>query len=275
MNKKRFGCIQGRLSTPPKKNMLQYFPKNWEAEFIIVKKLNIFFIEYFKDRNKNILNNLNSISTAKKLEDVRTFYKIENYSICDDFFINNNILSYRNFSKYFNNLIKIMKLLKIKIYVLPLFGKSNLTEKNYLNYTKIISLISESLKKEKILLALETNLNCKFFFKFLNSLNNSGNTFLVYDTGNRLKKNNDPYKEICGFGGKIIHVHLKDKNFQGENVIIGTGKVNFSRIFQGLKKIDYKKKFVFETNRGLNPVLTMIHNLLYIDKICKSEKYKL
>lgn len=271
----RFGFVQGRLSVTPKKNLLQYLPKNWESEFPIAKNLKFNFIEYFKDRKQNIHNPLKSILSAKKLERIRKKFKLKNYSICDDFFIGHNILKIKNLKKYIYNIVKILKLLNIKIYVLPLFEKSNLNEQNYIKFINIIDLFSRILKKNKIKLALETNVNSNFFFKILNCCVYKTNIFLVYDTGNRLKKKYDPFNEICDFGKKIIHVHIKDKNFKGENVLIGKGQVNFFRVFKGLKKINYKKKFVFETNRGLNPTLTMYHNFLYISKIAKHEKYKI
>jgi sugar phosphate isomerase/epimerase len=62
----------------------------------------------------------------------------------------------------------------------------------------------------------------------------------------------------------ILHVHLKDKNWNDENVILGTGFVNFTSILMALKLIKFKGKFVFETNRGNNPRETMIRNKKYI-----------
>ena len=38
MKKTDFGFIQGRMTTPPSKNILQYFPtKNWQKEFYYAK----------------------------------------------------------------------------------------------------------------------------------------------------------------------------------------------------------------------------------------------
>ena len=48
------GIFQGRLSRAPRKK-LQYFPKNWEKEFILAKKLKYNFIDFFTEEkiNKN------------------------------------------------------------------------------------------------------------------------------------------------------------------------------------------------------------------------------
>ena len=62
----KFGFIQGRLTKPPKRNMLQYFPKkNWQNEFKIAHKNGFSFIEYFGERNKNINNPIWSTKEKK------------------------------------------------------------------------------------------------------------------------------------------------------------------------------------------------------------------
>lgn len=97
---------------------------------------------------------------------------------------------------------------------------------------------------------------------------------MVYDTGNRAKKGINQVKEIMNLKNKIIHIHLKDKDLKGNNVIIGNGNVNFKDIFLALKKINYKKNFTFETNRGNDPIKTMIKNIKFIKKVCRIVKYK-
>jgi len=96
------------------------------------------------------------------------------------------------------------------------------------------------------------------------------NVYLVYDTGNRLKKKSKQYDEIIKLKKFISHFHLKDKNWKGKNVIMGTGSVNFKYIFEAIKKIKFKGNFVFETNRGENPIKTMINNKKYILNIVSS-----
>ena len=44
-------------------------------------------------------------------------------------------------------------------------------------------------------------------------------------------------KELNKF---ISHVHIKDKNHYGDNVLLGSGLVDFSSIFDSLNKINYK-----------------------------------
>ena len=51
-------------------------------------------------------------------------------------------------------------------------------------------------------------------------------------------------------------MHILDKDMYGENVILGTGLVNFSEIFSALHDINYKGPLNFETTRGSDPLKT-------------------
>lgn len=270
---KRFGIIQGRLIQPPT-NTLQYFPPNWIYEINLAKKLNFSFIEFFKDRKFNPICPFFYDSGFKLVSKILKLKKFKSYSFCDDFFINNNILKYRYVQKYFEEISLNLKLIKMKIYVLPLYEKSNLNKKNFLKFLKIINLAANILSEKKIFLALETDLDVKSL-EILFSKIKSNNIYIVYDTGNRLKRNISQKEEILNLGKKIIHIHIKDKNFLGENMIIGKGSVNFKNIFLALKIIKYKKNFTFETNRGKFPYKTMLNNIKKIKKICNETKYKI
>ena len=258
------------MSSPPSNKILQYFPyKNWKNEFFLAKKHGFNFIEYFAERN---YNKKNPIWSLKKLYIIKKLIKknnLFNYSFCDDFFINKNILTYKNLNSYYNTLINNLSILKVRLYIVALFEKSVINKSNIKNYAEIIRNISDKLKKKKIKLLLETNLDV-YSLKKLMKLIDKKNVYLVYDTGNRLKKKNMQYDEIIKLKKFISHFHLKDKNWKGQNVILGTGSVDFENIFRAIKKIKYKGNFVFETNRGDNPIKTMINNKKYILNIVSS-----
>jgi L-ribulose-5-phosphate 3-epimerase len=275
MIKKKFGFIQGRMTKSKSKNILQFFPqKNWEKEISEANSYGFKFIEYIAERNMNYKNPVWSKTGIDKMNYLTNKYNLENYSFCEDFFINHDIRKYKNLDNYINKLFKNLNKLKIKIYVLALFEKSDLNELNYLSFINILKKLSKKLKKYRIKLALETNL-AQEYLSFLFKKLSDKNINLVYDTGNRLKKNINQYNEIVQFKDKIVHVHIKDKNFNGKNVVLGKGNVNFKSIFKSLKKINYKGCFVFETNRGSNAVKTMINNLKIIKKISKSLRYEI
>jgi len=267
MNKINLGFIQGRLSRPPSRKILQYFPqKNWRKEFYLANKLNLKYIEYFGER---IFNNKNPIWHQKTLTEISKLAKknkLINYSFCDDFFINNNFVNFKDFNNYYKKIINNLYAVNIKVYVLALFEKSALRKNNLKKFVNRLKILSNSLKKKNIKLALETNISIKLIKKLIKETK-SKNIFIVYDTGNRLKKNNLQYNEIIELKKYICHFHLKDKNWKGDNVILGTGSVDFSKIFKAVKKINYKGNFTFETNRGNNPIITMKKNQKLIKSI--------
>jgi sugar phosphate isomerase/epimerase len=83
----------------------------------------------------------------------------------------------------------------------------------------------------------------------------------VFDTGNRVLESDNLYDEIKALGDLISHVHIKDKDRKGNNVILGTGLVNFQKVFDALEEIDYKGKLNFETTRGADPLNTATYHL--------------
>jgi len=258
--KAQFGFIQGRVTRTPSKKILQYFPmNNWHNEFSIASKLGFNFIEYFGERVVNYNNPIWSKNGLRKINNLTKRNKLKSYSFCDDFFINNNLLKYSVLENYYKNLKDNLSFIGIKIYVLALFEKSQIKKTNFNKYALKLRKISEILYSKKIKLALETDLSAPLLKKLFIQVK-SKNIFLVYDTGNRLKNKKLQYNEILKLKNMIIHVHLKDKNYKGENVIFGSGNVDFISIFKALRIIKYKGKFTFETNRGLDPLKTMINN---------------
>ena len=147
---KRFGIVQGRLIKTPNKKLLQYFPPNWIEEFDLAKSLNLGYIEFFKDRNFNNLCPFFFSNGFKIVEKILKLKNFKSYSFCDDFFINNNILKYEHLKNYYNDISINLSIIKTKLYILPLFEKSDLNKKNFLKFLCRIRLISRILKKKKL-----------------------------------------------------------------------------------------------------------------------------
>ena len=104
---------------------------------------------------------------------------------------------------------------------------------------------------------------------FLNEINEP-NVGCVYDTGNRVVDNPEIDEEIKLLGDLIAHVHIKDKNSNGDNVILGTGLVNFLKVFEALENIGYDGPLVFETTRGFSPIRTASYHI----EICNFFSYE-
>lgn len=251
------GIVQGRLTFAGKK--LQCFPADPFKEFKIASKIGYEFIELFGERKFNKKNPIWSNIGIKKYIKASKKNNVKIISFCDDYVINHSLSTNKTLGLILELLKKLNKL-KIKKYILPLYGSSQLNSANKSKILKNLSIISKACKKNNMDLLLESNMTPKQF-EILKKKINSTNCYFLFDTGNRILKNKNPTKDILEFKKNIKHVHLKDKNINNKNVIFGYGKVNFNLIFTALKKIKYKGSFAIESQRGKNITLQATKNL--------------
>jgi sugar phosphate isomerase/epimerase len=263
------GIVQGRLSFAGKK--LQAFPKDPFIEFKIASKIGYDFIEFFSEK---ILNKQNPIWSNKGIEKyikITKLNKIKIYSFCDNYIIGHTLASSKTIDNLLNTITRLNKL-NIKKYILPLYGKSLINHKNKNKIYKNLAIVAKACEKNKIELLLESNMTPKKFNKLKKSIS-SKNCFFLFDSGNRITLKSNFEEDIKSFGNNIKHVHLKDKNFNKKNVIIGNGKVNFELLFSTLKKIKYKGSFAIESQRGLDIESQAKKNYLFFKNLIN--KYKL
>jgi sugar phosphate isomerase/epimerase len=255
-----FGVVQGRLSKSPN-NQLQWFPQDcWQEEYHKCERLNLDFVELLDERSYNPNNPIWSSSGREEIWRVASETNRVIYSSCTDHIIDNSLLlgsTLDHVLDYF----QVSEELGCKIAILPLMEESGVTEKNFDKYVSVVRKLCNS---TNLTICLETLLNCKTLNYFIDQVNVK-NLKCVFDTGNRSHTSKDLSKEIVFLSDKIGHVHLKDKNKKGENVYLGTGKVNFCNIFKSLKEIGYNESFVFESVRGNDPIKTMEHNIEFIN----------
>ena len=55
------------------------------------------------------------------------------------------------------------------------------------------------------------------------------------------------------------------KNLNNENILLGTGLVNFEKVFDALKDINYEGPYALETVRGSDPIKTAIYNMQLVE----------
>ena len=144
--------------------------------------------------------------------------------------------------------------------VLPLFEKSNLSTSTTHLFIPIIRDFAQYAAQLNINICIESLLDGPNLKIFLESINES-NVGCVFDTGNRVVDNPQLDEEIKLLGDWITHVHIKDKNYDGENVLLGTGLVNFSKVFEALVGIKYEGSLTFETTRGTDPMVTASYHM--------------
>ncbi len=270
MNNLKFGIIQGRLTESPP-DCLQWFPQDeWADEFVKASSLGINFIELIAEINHNPNNPIWTDEGINQVKKLSLDNNLSIYTLCNDYIIENSIHDEETLKQNLT-LLSQCKKLGIKKYIMPFFNKSEINPDNINNFIEPITIISKAASKYNIEISLETILTGKELLDLLCKLN-LDNIKIVYDTGNRVAFGHNLSRDIELLSDNINHIHIKDKNITNNNVILGTGLVNFSDVFQSIAKIGYKGSYVFETTRGRNPLKTATYNMQLVDFFIQNSK---
>ncbi|MDB3990737.1 sugar phosphate isomerase/epimerase [Gammaproteobacteria bacterium] len=262
MNRK-YGIVQGRLLQSPE-GMLQWFPdKSWEDEFDIGSEINFDFIELITSEVKDKSNPIWGDQGRSRLNELSKKHGIDIYSACFDFIIGNDVRDEETKDSLFK-FIECSKSLGIKKIILPFFGASEINKNNSSEYISILNETLSIIDSSKMELCIESLMGAQELKSFISSFKKKG-LAVVFDTGNTVAHGHDIYNEIVILGDLISHIHLKDKDLNNENVLLGTGLVDFYSIMQSLNEINYSGPFTFETHRGRDPIATAIHNRNFIE----------
>lgn len=250
------GIYQGRLSNS---KLLQKFPLNWRGEFLNARQLGYHHIELFLERKINLKNPFwfkkkLLIKEIKKMKNKKTL-------ICDNFLIFNSLIKSRSMSYISKVIHQASKYPKSKL-IIPL--NKNLLKKEELLINKLIFILSFAKKKN-----VEISFECDFDSKKITTLSKKiKNGFkITFDTGNVFLIEKNIIKSFRKLNSIINHIHLKDRNKFKNNVILGTGLINFKSFFRLINVLNYKSDITLETNRGDDALLTAFANLNFLKKI--------
>lgn len=256
--KHHIGIMQGRL-TKPKGRGIQFFPfDNWENEFYTAQKLGLDEIEFifdFDNYEKNPLWTSEGIKQIKKLQE-ETHIQIN--ALCFDYFMrrpfykaeqeNQNFIKEEN-TRIIKRILHSMEQLDIRLIEIPLVDNSSLKDKSEKKaFCEWLRQIVEN-TDQSIYFGLETDLNPEDFLAYLQDFNHV-RIGANYDSGNSSGLGYDLYKEITTLKDYIFNIHIKDRLYHGTTVQLGTGDADFDRLFQGLKEIGYKHRFILQAARG-------------------------
>ncbi len=246
----KIGFMQGRLS-PIYKNKIQSFPwMHWRQELDKSKKLNINIIEWTLD-HPNLLKNPIILNTDKTFKLIKK-KKIKIESITCDFFMQKPFFKKKKYSQLFF-LKKVISALYDKkiILVIPLVDNSSIKSKieEKIVIKTFLNLYEKIIKFTNIMICFESDYGPKQLKKFISNfpVKNFG---INYDTGNSANNGFDLSEEIESYKKRIINVHIKDRIYKGETKSLGTGDVDFIKLFQKMKKINYKGNYILQTARS-------------------------
>ena len=265
--KNPIGIIQGRLT--PSGGKLQCFPYGkWREEFLVAKTVGFDCIELIVERPVDAQNpiwdpeGVQGLIEASKESGVRTL------SITDDRIMEAGLLKSdgSEAAVSFDGTVKLIRqMAKIGAtrLILPFLEQASLKDDREgflavrIHLEKLVPIAEES----GVTLMLENDLPTDMLKDLVSTTD--GKIGVCYDTGNRAYFGYDP-SEILELVGLIQHVHIKDKEHGGKNVMLGKGKVDFRAVFSNLKSIGYGGPLILETSRGDEDVQAGRENLAFV-----------
>jgi len=269
--KNKLGVMQGRL-VPKYQGRYQAFPIGyWKDEFIVAQKFGLDLIEFILDFNDAEENPLLKSGGVDEILAASQATSVSVKTICADYFMeaplhsSNCKLAEESF-KILERLLEAAKVLKITDIVIPCVDQSSLkTEESVNRFIKQIIKIIPTIEAENINLSLETDFAPKLFIELLDKLN-SKNITVNYDIGNSAALGFDSDEELATYGDRITDIHIKDRVFGGEPVILGEGNADFVKFFNKLKEFDYQGPFIMQAYRDDEGVKVFKKQLDWIKK---------
>ena len=267
MSNYSLGIMQGRLTNAPEGEDLDWFPfKSWKDEFFLAKNLSFSNIEFVIDRRKS---EKNPIWTQSGRESIINAYGTANLTplvCCLNFVIDYSIADKENIYDSVR-VIEHSAYIGFRYVVVPLFEASDIENCNIIDFTKNLNTLISAAKDNNIQLLLESNLSGQEIVDLISQL--EGEVGVVYDIGNATQCGNDINKDLSVLSSLIRHVHIKDKNNNGENVELVAGNVSFKDFFEKLKKIEYMGGYTLETSRGSDAISRAKNNLQFVNNYLK------
>lgn len=255
------GIMQGRI-LPKYMDQLQVFPiDTWRKEFDLAKNIGFQHIELLWDKKHDI----------KKAESLAEFIssqsKLHALSMCVD-----SICSFSLLEDILNEIEDILNTFKENtpaILVIPLLGKAAINTADRLKeiVDKLnMHQIRQMIEEYNVKLAFELDMPAIEVVEALRHAN-SDLIGICLDSGNLWHYSNSPIQDIHTLSKKIIHVHIKDRDKAGNNVLLGNGLVDFKAFLNALKDINYSNIATLETRYFENPLSEAKINLNYITRV--------
>ena len=246
--------MQGRL-LPKYLGKYQAHPIGyWQNEFNVANDLGLDCIEFILDFDQSENNPLLKSNGLKDIQKIEKISGVKVLSICADYFMEAPIHS-DNFNivdkslATLDRLIKNASLIGVSDIIVPCVDKSSLKNKKDIdNFVNNIKLVIKTAETFNVNICLETDLEPKAFSNMLDMIG-SINVTVNYDIGNSAAMGYDPVEEFNAYGEKITDLHIKDRKLGDGSVPLGTGSVNFNKIFDLLLKYDYQGVIIFQAFR--------------------------
>lgn len=246
------GIVLGRLS-PAIDNRLQFFPKDWEAEFPVARDMGFSFITWSLDRDIPGFDPINDIwgqdATLSRIDRVRAILPIG--SIDCNVYPLFGIGAERTLSDFRVLLPALAPRLSTGIVVIPLLiSSAPKTDPEKEETARTLNELIAAAAPLGLRIALETEMPANELLSYVDSFH-SPTIGVCYDIGNCTSYGFDCPADMRTLGERIFDVHIKDRRVGSEqSMLLGTGDADFDACFKALKEINYSGAYTLQAWRG-------------------------
>ncbi|SNZ08848.1 Sugar phosphate isomerase/epimerase [Cohaesibacter gelatinilyticus] len=250
------GFIQGRL-VPQVNGMIQAFPwDDWKEEYRLADSIDMRIMEWTLDQSDLYDNPLMTQDGQKTIRELCDKYRISIPNLTGDCFMQAPFWKAET-TQQKDSLLKDFEAVSIacskvgiRNIVVPLVDNGSLDSPEQQD-----CLIAELLKRSEMFKQLNVTILFESDFKpgdlaqFIKKL--PVPTFGInYDSGNSAALGFDVEEEWAAYSDRIINLHIKDREYQGTTVPLGTGATNFSALFSCMKNARYEGYIILQTARA-------------------------
>ena len=260
VNSASIGIMQGRV-IPESLNELQIFPESsWLRESSRMYEIGFKHIELLWDKARAIKNFPTIQSEISKASPITI------PSMCVDI-----VTTLRSNVEIACEIEKIVEFFGDKvpsILVIPLLGNMNVTKGEELKRFMVEIAqypVADILRAQNVILSLELEMDAKEISRTFKLLDDPLFA-LCLDTGNLWHSSTTPKEDLLLLLPYVNHVHIKDKDNNGDNVLLGNGIVDFNYFFEKLSEKNYSQLFTLETKYFDDPDMEASSNLQFIKK---------
>lgn len=260
MNSASIGIMQGRV-IPESLKELQIFPESsWLRESARMYEIGFKHIELLWDKARVIKNFPTIQSEISKASPITI------PSMCVDI-----VTTLRSNVEIAREIEKIVEFFGEKvpsILVIPLLGDMSVTKSEELKSFMVEIAqhpVADILRAQNVILSLELEMDAEEISRAFELLNDPLFS-LCLDTGNLWYSSTTPKEDLLFLLPFVNHVHIKDKDKNGNNVLLGNGIVDFNYFFEKLCEKNYSGLFTLETKYFDDADMEASSNLRFINK---------
>lgn len=252
------GILQGRLSPSPD-GRFQFFPSEWEREFMLAKLIGFSSIEWlfdWVDYDENSIANpiLARDGRAKIATCARTSGVAVN-SVCADYFMKYRLDGTpQETAPHIAILLALIEAAastKMRLLLVPLLEKNAIKNEDQKN--AVAANMRSAVKfaeKCGVRIGFESELPADELADFLDRFNSDA-VGVYYDVGNCTSYGFDCPRDLRQLDRLVFGVHVKDrKNGSSQSVMLGSGDTDFKGCVRALMDIGFQGTLIMQTWHG-------------------------